>query len=170
MYSRIPFALFSVLVALAGCAQVDSSDGESANCSSCTNPDQPQCRGCLGAAEQASDPRNLPQNSPYENPAAADQLTLTQDTLDFAIGGDTRPANIDDTAGYPTAIITKIFKDLQAETPRPGFAVATGDYEFSNTNGVQSALQLDLYIQARSNFSNPEFPTMGNHECTGATA
>src|SRR5262249_32006448 len=156
MYSRIPFALFSVLVALAGCAQVDSSDGEAASCSSCTNPDQPQCRGCLGAAEQTNDPRNLPQESPFQDPAVADQLTLTQDTLDFAIVGDTRPPIIDDTAGYPTAIITKIFQALQAENPRPGFAVATGDYEFSNSNGVQSALQLNLYIQARSNFSNPE--------------
>jgi hypothetical protein len=90
--------------------------------------------------------------------------------LDFAIVGDTRPASIDDTSGYPTAIITRIWQDLENETPRPAFAVTTGDYMFASPSGTQASPQLDLYFGARMNFSNIVFPTMGNHECTGATA
>jgi hypothetical protein len=89
-------------------------------------------------------------------------------TLSFAIVGDTRPPAINDTSGYPTAIITRIFQDIEAENPRPAFGVTTGDYQFSTATGNQASPQLDLYITARSNFSNVVFPAMGNHECTGA--
>jgi hypothetical protein len=86
--------------------------------------------------------------------------------------GDTRPPNEDDTAGYPTAVITKIWKDVEAYSPRPAFAVTTGDYMFSgptHTPGTQTA-QMNLYLTARAAFTNVVFPTMGNHECDGATA
>src|SRR5262249_51192648 len=56
------------------------------------------------------------------------------------------------------------------ESPRPGFSIATGDYQFASTSGSESGPQLDLYLQARAHFSNQAFPAMGNHECTGATA
>jgi hypothetical protein len=92
------------------------------------------------------------------------------DTLSFVIVGDTRPPNADDTAGYPTAVITKIWKDVEALSPRPAFAVSTGDYMFANTYGTQQGPQLDLYLGARAAFTNVAFPAMGNHECTGATA
>jgi hypothetical protein len=91
--------------------------------------------------------------------------------LSFAIVGDTRPPNEDDTSGYPTAVITKIWQDVQAASPRPAFAITTGDYQFaspSHTPGTQTA-QFDLYMGARSAFSNVVFPAMGNHECDGAT-
>jgi hypothetical protein len=91
-------------------------------------------------------------------------------TLSFAIVGDVRPANSDDTAGYPSAIITRIFDDLEAESPRPALAISTGDYMFASTFGSQASPQLDKYLAARAHFSNIEFPAMGNHECTGATA
>ena len=85
--------------------------------------------------------------------------------------GDTRPATEDDTAGYPTAIITKIWQDVEAASPRPAFAVTTGDYMFAgptHTPGTQ-ATQMSLYLGARAAFSNIVFPAMGNHECDGAT-
>jgi hypothetical protein len=88
----------------------------------------------------------------------------------FAVVGDTRPAMIDDTKGYPTAIATKIFTNIQAFSPRPAFVVSTGDYMFASTSGSESGSQLDLYLGARSAFSGVAFPAMGNHECTGATA
>ena len=88
--------------------------------------------------------------------------------LYFAVIGDTRPPVINDTKAYPTQVITKIYSDLEALSPRPAFAVSTGDYLFSTGNGTQAAPQLDLYLGARSKFSNIVFPTMGNHECTGA--
>jgi hypothetical protein len=87
--------------------------------------------------------------------------------LDFAVVGDTRPPAIDDTSGYPTAVITKIWQDVEAQAP--AFAVSTGDYMFASTTGGQAAPQLDLYLKARSSFTHTQFPAMGNHECTGAT-
>ena len=94
----------------------------------------------------------------------------TADNLVFAVVGDTRPPSPDDTANYPTAIITKIYQDLEAENPKPSFAVATGDYQFAETYGSEQQPQLNLYMGARANFSGDFFPAMGNHECTGATA
>jgi predicted phosphodiesterase len=88
--------------------------------------------------------------------------------LYFAVIGDTRPPIINDTSGYPTAVITRIYQDLEQLSPRPPFAVSTGDYLFSTGNGTQAAPQLALYQTARKAFSNPVFPAMGNHECTGA--
>jgi hypothetical protein len=89
--------------------------------------------------------------------------------LFFAVAGDTRPANVDDTSGYPSAIIGKIYSDIQALNPRPAFVVSSGDYMFASTSGTQAAPQLDLYMKARDQFSGPVFPAMGNHECTGYT-
>jgi hypothetical protein len=88
--------------------------------------------------------------------------------LYFAVVGDTRPPVINDTKAYPTAVITKIYADLEALSPRPPFAVTTGDYLFSTGNGTQATPQLDLYLGARKGFSNVVFPALGNHECTGA--
>jgi hypothetical protein len=92
------------------------------------------------------------------------------DDLDFAIVGDTRPPGIDDTTGYPTAVITRIWQDVEAHRPRPTFAVTTGDYVFASTTGGQAAPQLAIYTRARAAYTNVVFATMGNHECTGATA
>jgi hypothetical protein len=90
--------------------------------------------------------------------------------LYFAVIGDTRPASVDDTAGYPTTIIQKIFGDIQAASPRPSFAVSTGDYQFATPGKGTSASQLDIYMTARAAYSNVVFPAMGNHECNGYTA
>jgi hypothetical protein len=92
------------------------------------------------------------------------------DTLSFAIVGDTRPPIIDDTAGYPTKVIQTIWKNVEAESPRPAFAVTSGDYVFAKPFGSQAAPQLDLYLAARQAFSGVVFAALGNHECTGATA
>jgi hypothetical protein len=94
----------------------------------------------------------------------------TVDHLFFAVVGDTRPANPDDTASYPTAVITKIYADLAAMNPRPQFVITTGDYQFSGPYGNQAAVQLALYQGARAQYPGPVFAAMGNHECSGATA
>ena len=90
--------------------------------------------------------------------------------LRFAVVGDTRPPNIDDISGYPTSIITKIWQDIDTESPAVPFVVSTGDYMFASTNGTQQLSQLNLYMGARSNYHGTQYPAMGNHECTGATA
>ena len=85
--------------------------------------------------------------------------------------GDTRPPNEDDLSGYPTAIITKIFQDVEAQSPKVPFVVSSGDYQFSSTGSSSTAVQqLQLYTQARSAYSGLQFTAMGNHECTGADA
>jgi hypothetical protein len=88
----------------------------------------------------------------------------------FAIVGDTRPASINDTAGYPSAIIGKIYADIQGLGARPPFVVSTGDYNFASTSSGESDNQIKLYMTARGTYSGAFFPAMGNHECTGATA
>jgi hypothetical protein len=93
----------------------------------------------------------------------------TLSRLVFAVVGDTRPATIDDTSGYPTNIIGPIYQHMAAMSPPPPFAIATGDYMFSNTYSNTAGPQLDLYLAARNAYPNPVFPALGNHECTGAT-
>jgi hypothetical protein len=90
--------------------------------------------------------------------------------LHFAVVGDTRPAVQDDNKGYPTAVITQIYQDLESLSPRPAFAVTTGDYNFASTSSSNAATQIGYYMGARAKFSNPVFYTMGNHECSGYTA
>lgn len=89
--------------------------------------------------------------------------------LRFAVVGDTRPANLDDTANYPTAVITAIWTAVAAESPLPAFALTTGDYMFASPSGAEVDPQLDLYLGARMNFPGIVYPTMGNHECNGDT-
>jgi hypothetical protein len=84
--------------------------------------------------------------------------------LTFAVVGDTRPSIPEDTAGYPTAIITKIFEDIAAESPKPQFVIATGDYMFTLI-GTAAQKQMNLYMGARAKFSGPFYPALGNHEC-----
>ena len=88
--------------------------------------------------------------------------------LRFAVVGDTRPANLDDTASYPTAIVRAIWADVEAESPHPQFAVTSGDYMFASTKDNVDA-QLDQYLDARTAYSGIVYPTMGNHECNGYT-
>ena len=95
----------------------------------------------------------------------------TESALYFGVVGDTRPANYDDVNGYPTAIITKIFQDIEAFNPKVPFVLATGDYQFASSgSGSTAAAQLNLYLGARKNYSGVQFPAMGNHECTGSTS
>ena len=100
--------------------------------------------------------------------AVPDAAPMQLSELRFAVVGDTRPANIDDTANYPTDIVRQIWTDVEAEAPP--FAVTTGDYIFASTTGDQVGPQFDLYLGARTAYSGMVYPTMGNHECTGYTA
>jgi hypothetical protein len=94
----------------------------------------------------------------------------TVDHLFFAVVGDTRPSKLDDTANYPSAIIQKIYSDIQGMSPRPQFVVGTGDYMFANVTGSEGAAQLSLYAAAMRAYSGTVFAAMGNHECDGYTA
>ena len=93
----------------------------------------------------------------------------TESQLYFAIMGDTRPAFVDDTKGYPTTIITKLYQDLAQRPSVPPFVVSTGDYIFASVSGTQAAPQFAQYQSARAGYGGMLFPALGNHECTGAT-
>jgi hypothetical protein len=94
----------------------------------------------------------------------------TVPSLYFAVIGDTRPANLNDTANYPISIVTTIFQDIEAMNPQPQFVVTTGDYQYADPNGGEGQAQINLYLSAAANWTGgPIFSAMGNHECTGYT-
>jgi predicted phosphodiesterase len=98
-------------------------------------------------------------------PTAADSAG----TLRFAVFGDVRPSQPNDTANYPTAIITSLFQQMAAKSP--SFVVGTGDYMFaSSTNTTSVDAQVALLLGAEQAFTGPIYHALGNHECTGATA
>ncbi len=104
-----------------------------------------------------------------EPPAVVDIQPAAVTELRFAIVGDTRPTNEDDTASYPTAVVTRIWDDVNAETPQPPFAISTGDYMYASPANHEQDPQLDLYLGARAHYPGPVYAAMGTHECTGST-
>lgn len=135
--------------------------------------DRDQCRchapptGCASTPDAGAVDAGVPDAGVISGTVGPDGGVVTR--LFFAVVGDTRPAIINDTAHYPTAIVTKIYQDLAAMNPRPQFVVATGDYMFASTSSAEAAAQMQLYAQARSAFPGPVFAAMGNHECDGYT-
>jgi hypothetical protein len=91
----------------------------------------------------------------------------TVDRLRFGMFGDVRPANMDQTAGYPTTVIDSVMDGLLALGAQ--FVVASGDYMFA-TNGTAANAQLDLLLSAEGRYGGHVFHTLGNHECNGFTA
>lgn len=130
-------------------------------CNTTTSMCQPAPVGC-GTPGQTYMPGPAPTGTVGTTGGAVSRLY-------FAVVGDTRPPNQDETSAYPTAIITQIFQDLQALSPQPTFAISTGDYQYANPTGTQGPTQIDLYLGARAKYSGTVFPAMGNHECTGFT-
>ncbi len=166
------------------CAGLDPP-GTSSCCSSCT-PGSGSCQanGCYGGwdcntssckcqAPPASCSVPVVDAGPTVDApiptGTVDEHGGTVSLLYFAVVGDTRPPNEDDTGAYPTSIIEKIYKDIQAMSPRPQFIVTTGDYMFADPRGSEGQKQMALYMAARNQFTGPAFAVMGNHECTGYT-
>jgi hypothetical protein len=108
-----------------------------------------------------------PPRPPLEAHVGPDGGTASR--LFFAVVGDTRPPSVNDTAGYPSAVIGRIFAGLAALDPSPPFVVATGDYVFASKSGPEAAPQLDAYLAARAAYPGVLFPALGNHECDGYT-
>ncbi|HEY1812552.1 MAG TPA: metallophosphoesterase [Kofleriaceae bacterium] len=121
------------------------------------------CHSSPSAPEDAYRPLDAPAH-PGAGPGGGllDQLT-------FAVVGDTRPANVDDTANYPSPIVSQIFGDVAADPAQPRFVVTTGDYMFASVTGGQVDPQLDAYLGARAAYTGIVYPAMGNHECNGYT-
>jgi hypothetical protein len=132
-------------------------------CNTATNRCQAPPAGCAGAADAGVYDGGAPPTGSV-GPGGGSVSRLY-----FAVVGDTRPPSPDDTAAYPTAVITQIYSHIAALSPQPTFAVSSGDYMFASPGGSEGATQLDLYLGARAKYPGPLFPAMGNHECTGYT-
>ncbi len=163
---------------MAVCASDGSCASSEASCIAATTFDGQSTQVCVPSTscEPPDDDAGGPVDSgvPYDaggqvtGTVGADGGTLSR--LYFGVVGDTRPANYEDLAGYPTAIVTKIFQDIEAFSPKPAFVLATGDYQFAASGSTSTASkQLALYVTARQQYSGIQFPAMGNHECTGST-
>jgi hypothetical protein len=151
-------------------------------CPSCTSGANCQPNGCYGGwwCNTTTNRCQAPPSDCGATGGAFDGGAPVTGTVDanggklnrlyFAVVGDTRPPNPDDTASYPSSVIGAIYADLEALSPRPAFVVSTGDYMFANVYGNEAGAQLDLYLAARQKYSGVAFPALGNHECTGATA
>jgi hypothetical protein len=127
---------------------------------SCADSSDPHATGPAGASPPT------PNGPPSSIGTGGGKLSR----LLFACVGDTRPPTENDTASYPVEVITRIYADIEALSPRPPLVISTGDYLFaSDVRGDIAAAQIDLYMSARGRFSGAFFPGMGNHECTGAT-
>lgn len=147
----------------ATCTAVTTSSGDPTNV--CV-PD-----ACRGSTPDAGKPVDAGTGTVDAGPVTA-QIGPnggTESKLYFGIIGDTRPPLIDDTAGYPTTTINKLYADLAAQNPAPPFIVTTGDYVFAKPSGSQAAAQFKIYNAARAKYAGVVFPALGNHECTGAT-
>jgi Lamin Tail Domain len=97
---------------------------------------------------------------------------IAMSTLTFGAFGDIRPANPNDTAGYPDAIVSAIFAGLQTQGIR--LAVDAGDHCFQSSisSGSYCHTQFVSHFMAdrTANYSGTLLPTMGNHEGCGEDA
>src|SRR5689334_4963289 len=115
------------------------------------------CRQTADLSDSGPGP-DAPVLSDIDAGALYTQITINVNTLDFAIVGDTRPSLEDRDDLYPTAVINQIWTSVQNETPRPDFAVSTGDYMFARTSNMNQLPQVNLYLAARAKFSGQVFP------------
>ena len=182
-FSALTFLTFLNLPGLAACSLSDPPLDALTDDSGLTAPFAPPPFGAAAeppppeAADGGEGPNATGPFVPYEGGApvtghlGADGGALSR--LLFAAIGDTRPATVDDTNGYPVGVLTTIFAGIVGLRPSPPMVVSTGDYLFASAargaQNPQGAPQLDIYMQARARFQGAFFPAMGNHECTGAT-
>jgi hypothetical protein len=150
--------LFSALLLAAGCTAA--------------NPDQTPGGGLGGGGSTTDDAGgNSPDHSRPDGGAGdLGGGTITgggNGLLKFAVFGDARPPNQNDTAGYPSQIIGGIFAGAQSHGAQ--FVVGTGDYMFAGTQSAVDA-QVALFLQAQANFQGAVYHTLGNHECNGYTS
>jgi hypothetical protein len=87
--------------------------------------------------------------------------------LRFGVFGDVRPPHLNETARYPTGIVSGLFQLAEAQGAQ--FVVGTGDYMFANRADAADA-QVRLLRSAESAFHGPVFHALGNHECGGKVA
>jgi hypothetical protein len=136
------FFLLALAVAAGGCAGSGLDDGAGADAGTTPAPDLAPTVTGVGPTGGAVD------------------------RLFFAIHGDTRPPDCDQTTLYPTAIIQNIFQRERALGVQ--FAVDLGDHMYvCNNDAAEAATQMGYYTAAAQTLGKVTFMTMGNHECAG---
>jgi hypothetical protein len=92
-------------------------------------------------------------------------------TLSFAALGDTRPTKTckrTSDCDYPSALIGRVFQQIQALSPPVSLVTITGDYQYNSPGAGTADWQvLQQYLPAAQQFEGPIYAAMGNHECDG---
>jgi hypothetical protein len=84
----------------------------------------------------------------------------------FAVFGDARPPIPEDSFQYPSAIVSGIFSQAQAQGAQ--IMIGTGDYMNAFTSTAVDA-QVQAFQSAQSGFKGSIYLAMGNHECQTTT-
>jgi len=116
------------------------------------------------------------EDGPGAPPQALPSPTLTRypsTGLSFGAFGDVRPANPNDTAGYPDAILSAIFAGLQ--TQGVSITIDGGDHCFPIQRRARESYCHDQFVNHfmsghEAHYTGRLFPTMGNHEGCGTYA
>jgi hypothetical protein len=154
-----PLGLENLVVA-ASCAVV-GCDNQSVRITSSANAnvdsDGAPAREVWDAELESSLGPSLP--APSLSPVAIDKLEV-------ALFGDVRPANPNDTAGYPDAILNAIFSGIQSQ----GISIAIDDGDHCFQSATESGSYCHdqfvnhFMLDYKSHYGGRLFPTMGNHE------
>ena len=88
----------------------------------------------------------------------------TVQRLWFALTGDTRPGECDDTQHYPAPVIDQIARSMKALHVQ--FGLDLGDHMFvCNGSASEAKIQMGEYMGALAGGPQTFWMTMGNHEC-----
>jgi hypothetical protein len=124
--------------------------------------DVPPAMDVLRPPTDVPTPMDLPVHAGLVGPTGG-----TVSRMRFGVFGDVRPPSENNTAMYPTAIVTAVMDGIAGAGAQ--FAVANGDYMFANTASAVGA-QVGLLLSAEDHFGGHIFHSLGNHECNGASA
>ncbi len=150
------------LAANGGCSSSDPCNGNSGTYTSCSSSSS----GSSSSGSSSSTVSGSSSSSGTLPTGSVGPTGGSVSSLDFAIVGDTRPQNEDDTSSYPIQNITDIYQNIVATSPIPQFVMGTGDYAFCS--GSDCATQTGYYITAAQQYYPAHgqiFLAMGNHEC-----
>ena len=134
----------------------------------CYDCPRSRCAACCSSLPQRADRLVHQRTRPVpDTPPVVTQLP----ELRFAMVGDTRPANLDDTADYPTDDHHEDLARRRGRVAAPQFAVVDRRLHVREHDGTPSGRRSSIsYLGARAAVLRPVYPAMGNHECTGCTA
>ena len=101
---------------------------------------------------------------PAGPPGAVGPMGGSVNLLHMGLTGDSRPPSCEDTAHYPSDVVSAIATQFQQKGV--DFALDLGDHMYVCNNSLPTAVaQMGLYMAAIKKYAGTWFMTMGNHEC-----